>query len=73
MWFIVAVYKEKKLLNENTIEMEPTRTFDDLLFEALDYDVFDQPVIVQFYNKLTKNWAGVKHGLSASLILCEKF
>jgi len=41
MWFIVAVYKEKKLLNENAIEMAPTQTFDDLLYEALEYNVFD--------------------------------
>jgi len=30
-------------------------------------------VVVQFYNELTKNWASVKYGLSASLSLCEKF
>ena len=29
--------------------------------------------MVQFYNELTKNWAGVKYGLNASLSLCEKF
>ena len=73
MWFIVAVYKEKKLLNEDAVELEPTQTFNDLLFEVLDYDIFDQPVVVQFYNELTKNWAGVKYDLSESLSLCEKF
>jgi len=73
MWFIVALYKEKKLLSENAIEMEASDTFGDLLYEALGYDIFDQPVIVQFYNELTKNWAGVKYGLSANLNLCEKF
>ncbi len=73
MWFIVAIYKEKKLLSEDAVEMEITQTFDDLLFEALGYNIFDQPVVVQFYNELTKNWAGVKYGLSASLSLCEKF
>ena len=35
--------------------------------------IFDQPVVVQFYNELTKNCAGVKYGLNASLSLCEKF
>ena len=73
MWFIVSVYKEKKLLSEDAVEMESTETFGDLLFEVLGYDIFDQPVVVQFYNELTKNWAGIKSGLSASLSLCEKF
>ena len=54
MWFIVAVYKEAKLLNEDAVELESTETFGDLLFEVLGYDIFDQPVIVQFYNELTK-------------------
>jgi cell division protein FtsL len=48
MWFILAVYKEKKLLNEDAVEMVSTETL-----EVLDYDIFDQP-IVQFYNELTK-------------------
>src|SRR5271154_3301596 len=74
MWFIVAVYKEKKLLNENAIEMETSlHTFNDLLLEVLGYDIFDQPVIVQIYNELTKNWAIVKYGLNANLNLCENF
>jgi len=60
-------------LSEDAVELEPTQTFNDLLFEVLGYDIFDQPVVVQFYNELTKNWAGVKYGLSASLSLCEKF
>ncbi|PKY57943.1 hypothetical protein RhiirA4_479394 [Rhizophagus irregularis] len=51
---------------------ESTETFGDLLLEALCYDIFDQPIVVQFYNELTKNWT-VKHGLSANLSLCEKF
>ena len=72
MWFIVAVYKEKKLLSEDAVEMESTQTFDDLLFEVLGYDIFDQPVTVQFYNELTKNWTNVKYGLGAKLNLCEK-
>jgi len=46
MWFIVAIYKENKLLNENALEIETTQTFDNLLYEALDYDIFDQPVVV---------------------------
>ena len=37
MWFIVALYKDKKLLNENAVEMEASDTFGDLLFEALGY------------------------------------
>ena len=37
MWFIVAIYKEKKLLCENAVQMEPTQTFDDLLYEVLGY------------------------------------
>jgi hypothetical protein len=73
IWFIVAVYKETKLLSEDAIEMESSQTFDDLLFEALGYDIFDQPVIVQFYNELTKNWTNIKYGLNVSLSLCEKF
>jgi hypothetical protein len=73
MWFIVAVYKEKKLLNEDAVEVESTRTFGDLLFEVLGYDIFDQPIVVQFYNELTKNWTNVKYGLGANLSLCEKF
>ena len=73
MWFIVAVYKEMKLLNEDAVEMESTETFNDLLFEVLGYDIFDQPIVVQFYNELTKNWTNVKYGLSANLNLCEKF
>ncbi|UZO23562.1 uncharacterized protein OCT59_015896 [Rhizophagus irregularis] len=73
MWFIVAVYKETKLLNEDAVEMESTETFSDLLFEVLGYDIFDQPIVVQFYNELTKNWTNVKYGLSANLNLCEKF
>ena len=73
MWFIVALYKDKKLLSENAVEMEASNTFGDLLFEVLEYDVFDQPVNVQFYNELTKNWASVKYRLSANLNLCEKF
>ncbi len=35
MWFVVALYKEKKLLSENTIEMEVSDTFGDLLFELV--------------------------------------
>src|SRR6266498_1916881 len=73
MWFIVAVYKEKKLLSEDAVEMESTETFGDLLFEVLGYDIFDQPIVVQFYNELTKNWPTIKYGLSANLNLCEKF
>ena len=73
MWFIVAVYKEAKLLNEDAVELDSTETFADLLFEVLGYDIFDQPIIVQFYNELTKNWTNVKNGLSANLNLCEKF
>ena len=73
MWFIVALYKDKKLLSENAVEMEASDTFGDLFFEALGYYAFDQPVNVQFYNELTKNWASVKYGLSANLNLCEKF
>ena len=74
MWFIISLYKEKKFLSENAVEMEVSaNTFSDLLFEVLGYDVFDQLVIVQFYNELTKNWAGIKDGLSANLNLCEKF
>ncbi|GBC04982.1 hypothetical protein RclHR1_05990011 [Rhizophagus clarus] len=37
------------------------------------YDIFDQPIVIQFYNELTKNWTNVKYGLSANLSLCEKF
>jgi len=48
MWFIVAVYRETKLLNEDALEMESTETFGDLLFEVLGYDIFDQPIIGQF-------------------------
>ncbi|GES81793.1 hypothetical protein GLOIN_2v1482475 [Rhizophagus clarus] len=73
MWFIVAVYKEKKLLSEDAVEMESTETFGDLLFEILGYDIFDQPIVIQFYNELTKNWTNVKYGLSANLSLYEKF
>src|ERR1041384_1613650 len=73
MWFIVAIYKEKKLLCENAVQMEPTQTFDDLLYEVLGYDLFDQPVVVQFYNELTKNWTVVKYSLNVNLDLCEKF
>ena len=73
MWFIVAIYKEKKLLCENAVQMEPTQTFDDLLYEVLGYDLFDQPVVVQFYNELTKNWTVFKYGLNVNLDLCEKF
>ncbi|GBB94021.1 hypothetical protein RclHR1_22760001 [Rhizophagus clarus] len=73
MWFIAAVYKEKKLLSEDAVEMESTETFSDLLFEILGYDIFDQPIVIQFYNELTKNWTNVKYGLSANLSLCEKF
>ena len=65
MWFIVAIYKEKKLLCENAVQMESTQTFDDLLYEVL--------VVVQFYNELTKNWTVVKYGLNVNLDLCEKF
>ena len=73
MWFIVAVYKETKLLNEDAVEIESTETFGDLLYEVLGYDIFDQPIVVQFYNELTKNWTNIKYGLSANLNLCEKF
>ncbi|GES77507.1 hypothetical protein GLOIN_2v1482475 [Rhizophagus clarus] len=73
MWFIAAVYKKKKLLSEDAVEMESTETFGDLLFEILGYDIFDQPIVIQFYNKLTKNWTNVKYGLSANLSLCKKF
>src|SRR5581483_864806 len=73
MWFIAAVYKETKLLNENAVEIDSTETFSDLLFEVLGYDIFDQPIVVQVYNELTKNWINVKYGLSANLNLCEKF
>ncbi|GBB99535.1 hypothetical protein RclHR1_03550015 [Rhizophagus clarus] len=73
MWFIAAVYKKKKLLSEDAVEMESTETFSDLLFEILGYDIFDQPIVIQFYNELTKNWTNVKYGLSANLSLCKKF
>lgn len=73
MWFIAAVYKETKLLNEDAVEIDSTETFSDLLFEVLGYDIFDQPIVVQVYNELTKNWINVKYGLSANLNLCEKF
>jgi hypothetical protein len=73
MWFIATVYKEKKLLSENAVEMEFTETFGNLLFEILGYDIFDQLIVVQFYNELMKNWTNVKYGLSANLGLCEKF
>ncbi|GBB87231.1 hypothetical protein RclHR1_13680004 [Rhizophagus clarus] len=69
MWFIAAVYKEKKLLSEDAVKMESTETFGDLLFEILGYDIFDQPIVIQFYNELTKNWTNVKYGLSANLSL----
>jgi hypothetical protein len=73
MWFIVAIYKEKKLLNEDAVEVESKETFGDLLFEVLGYSIFDQPIVVQFYNELTKNWTNVKYGLNANLGICEKF
>ncbi|CAB4442278.1 unnamed protein product [Rhizophagus irregularis] len=53
--------------------MESKETFGDLLFEVLGYSIFDQPVIVQFYNELTKNWTNIKYGLNANLGICEKF
>ena len=73
MWFIVATYKEKELLSEDAIEMESTQTLMIYYQKSCGYDIFDQPVIVQFYNELTENLAGVKYGLSASLSLREKF
>ena len=61
MWFL---YKDEKLLSENAVEMEVSDTYG-LLFEALGYE----PVNVQFYNELTKNWASVnvKYWLGANL------
>jgi len=40
MWFMVTVYKEKKLLNEDAMEKESTWTFDDLLFEVFFFFLF---------------------------------
>ena len=41
--------KYKRNRWKDAVEMVSTETL-----EVLDYDIFDQPIVVQFYNELTK-------------------
>ncbi|GES83878.1 ribonuclease H-like domain-containing protein [Rhizophagus clarus] len=75
------------LNSSNYLHSEDWLTYLDLYFNSsfnftfnidfftsfIGYDIFDQPIVIQFYNELTKNWTNVKYGLSANLSLCEKF
>ena len=59
MYFIVAVYKQNKLLLEDAITMEEDNSFEDLLIETLGY-ITEEKVTLKFFNTLTNHWAGIR-------------
>ena len=60
MYFIVAVYKQNKLLLEDAITTEEDNNFEDLLIETLG-----ENVTLKFFNLLTN--------LNTKLIFCKNF
>ena len=54
MYFIVAVYKQNKLLLEDAITMEEDNNFEDLLIETLEY-ITEEKGILKFFNPLTNH------------------
>ncbi|PYY20207.1 MAG: hypothetical protein DMG62_23830 [Acidobacteria bacterium] len=71
MYFIVAVYKQNKLLLEDAITMEEDNSFEDLLIETLGY-ITEEKVTLKFFNTLTNHWAGIRD-LNTKLIFCKNF
>jgi hypothetical protein len=59
MYFIIAVYEQKKLLQEDAITMEEDKNFEDLLIETLGY-ITEQKITLKFYNPVTNNWASIR-------------
>ena len=71
MYFIVAVYKQNKLLLEDAITMEEDNNFEDLLIETLEY-ITEEKGILKFFNPLTNYWTGIRN-LNTKLIFCKNF
>jgi len=52
MYFIVAIYEQNRLLQEDAIDIKENKNFEDLLSEIWGYRVDDQKISVQFYNPI---------------------